>query len=110
MNHSRPVMPLKLVMNTIQDRNGHIVAQVFDYETGKLIVHAANSFDSAAKKMAINAAEFADRMQEGGLVKFIEALVAAEEYLESGKLEGPGKAKVLSKISAAINSVGGGVT
>ena len=51
----------------------------------RLLAAAYNAFDSAAKKLGVNAVEFAERMQDGVLFDLIDAAqFAAETFEHSG--------------------------
>jgi len=49
------------------------LCELRDPEVARLMVAAYNAFDSAAKRLGINAVEFAERMQEGGLAELAES-------------------------------------
>jgi hypothetical protein len=59
----------------------------------RLLRAAYNAFDSAARKLGINAVEFAERMQDGGIAELVESLDGLEDCLgmlfESGRIQYP---------------------
>ena len=45
----------------------------------RLLAAAYNAFDSAARKLGLNAVEFAERVADGGIADLVDALEALEE-------------------------------
>jgi hypothetical protein len=54
----------------------------------RLIYASVNAFDSAAKRLGVNAVELAERMQEGGIYRLIETLEDVAEWLKDGSVDG----------------------
>jgi hypothetical protein len=57
-----------------------------DHDNARLLAAAYNAFDSAGKRLALNAVELAERMQNGGVADLIEALMVLLGQVETEAL------------------------
>ncbi len=54
----------------------------------RLLTAGWNAFDSAAKRLGLNAVEFAERMQDGGIAELLTVLEDVAEWLADGTVDG----------------------
>ena len=81
----------------------------------RFIAASYNAFDSAARRLAINAVEFSERMADGGIAELLEALDYLLEQtvdmdLKYGILLTEGEEDARAKALAIIAKVKGGVS
>jgi hypothetical protein len=58
------------------------ITRAEDEANARLLAAAYNAFDSAAKKLGVNAVELSERMQLGAIADLISALEQAREHID----------------------------